>query len=67
MTETEAMDCLRHRVERHGSQQAAAKALGVSPQYLSDVLAGRRKPDRMLRRLGMAATVDWEMADDASS
>lgn len=33
---------LRRLVDSHGSQDAAAAALKVSPQFLCDVLAGRR-------------------------
>jgi plasmid maintenance system antidote protein VapI len=36
-------ELLRQRVEAAGSQTAAAKILGVSPQYLHDCLRGRRE------------------------
>jgi transcriptional regulator with XRE-family HTH domain len=38
------VELLRQRAKRAGSQQALAETLGVTPAYLSDVLAGRREP-----------------------
>lgn len=41
-----------------GKQRLAAMAWGVSPQYLSSVLMGRRPPsDKILNELGIARTV----------
>jgi hypothetical protein len=36
-------ELLRQRVEAAGGQSACAKALGISAQYLSDCLKGRRE------------------------
>jgi transcriptional regulator with XRE-family HTH domain len=45
---------LRAFVQRHDRQRDAAKALGISPQYLGDLLRGRRAfSDGMLKKLGL--------------
>lgn len=44
MTKEQLLSRLRRDVVAHGSQQDAAKELGVSEQYLSDVLRRRREP-----------------------
>lgn len=52
-TVPEPLDVLREAVRVTGSQKAAASHLKVSPQYLSDVLRGRREISRELaRKLG---------------
>lgn len=49
---------LRDRIARTGSQQAAARSLRISPQYLCDVLKGRREISAELaRRLGYKRVV----------
>lgn len=52
-------DLLRTRLmEYGGEQQQFARELGVSPQYLSDVLHRRREPgDAILRGLGVERVV----------
>jgi transcriptional regulator with XRE-family HTH domain len=48
------LEALRSRVERAESQASLARELGVSPQYLNDVLAERRPPsERLLAALGI--------------
>jgi transcriptional regulator with XRE-family HTH domain len=40
------------------SQKQAAKAMGISQSYLSDLLAGRRRcPDTLLAKLGLERIV----------
>ena len=52
---------LRAEVERDGGQKAAAKRLGVSAQFLCDVLHGRRGlTARLLRGLGYRRVVMYE-------
>lgn len=52
---------LLHDVKAAGSQKACAKALHCSPQYLSDIIAGRREPVReVLNRLGFRKVVLYE-------
>ncbi len=41
--QAEMMNQLRAVVALHGNQRAAAKALGISQQYISDILKGSRK------------------------
>jgi len=36
------LEFIRSQVTKHGSQKAYARHLGVSQQYLNDVLSGRR-------------------------
>lgn len=44
---------LKSRIRTAGTQKTFAKQIGISPQYLSDVLAGRRMPNRqILKALG---------------
>lgn len=43
------------------TQRAVAKYLGISEQYLSDVLKGRRDPgEALLRRLGWKKVVGYQ-------
>lgn len=45
---------LRELKEQHGTQKDAARVLGVTPQYFSDLLAGRRTySNRLLHLLGL--------------
>jgi len=52
-----AMDIITEllkQVKRAGSQQAAAAALGISAQYLNDLLRGRRDAsEAILDKLGL--------------
>lgn len=52
---------LRRFVAAMGSQQAAARRLGVSGAYLSDVLNERREPAaKLLKALGYRRAVLYE-------
>lgn len=52
-TADSVMRAIEGLVKLTGSQKEAAKTLGVSPQYLSDILRGRREiSDVVARRLG---------------
>ena len=54
----EPMEMLRRGIAREGSQRKGAKALGVSPSYLSFLLNGKTKMSRpMLERLGYRSQV----------
>lgn len=56
-----ALAMLRARVKAAGNQRDAAKALGISQQYLSDVLSGARPvSDRLLRRLGLRKVITYQ-------
>jgi transcriptional regulator with XRE-family HTH domain len=50
---------LERHVRRAGSQKRAAEELGISAQYLNDLLQGRREPsDNVLEKLGLK----WKIA-----
>lgn len=44
MPENKIVQDLRELVKKYGSQKAVAEKLHVSPQYLNDVLKGKRQP-----------------------
>ncbi|GJD65770.1 transcriptional regulator [Methylobacterium frigidaeris] len=44
LTRDEVLGLLRRQVSENGSQQAYASSVGLSPQYVADVLHGRRAP-----------------------
>lgn len=49
-------------VKAAGEQRLAAKQLGVSPQYLCDVLKRRREPgSKLLKALGYRRVVIYEL------
>ncbi len=53
-----AYDVLRAFTLHYGLQRNAAKALGVSPGYVSDLLSGRRDfSEAMLAKLGLRRIV----------
>lgn len=54
-------DVIATEVKAMGEQQIVARALGVSPQYLCDVLNGRREPGaKLLKGLGYRRVVVYE-------
>ena len=53
---------LQALVVRHGSQKAAARVLGVTPQYFNDVLHGRRDAGRaILKGLRLRVRTSYEV------
>lgn len=51
------LDQLRQRVRQAGTQKAFAASCGITQQYLSDVLSGRREPGpKLYRALGYLGT-----------
>lgn len=59
MTEEQALKRLRAAANQ-STQQALARQLGVSPQYLSNVLLGHRDPAHVLRRFGLKRVIRYE-------
>lgn len=58
MTIDGILKILRARIETEGSQMAVARNLGVSTQYLSDVLRRQREPgEKILEPLGLKRQV----------
>jgi len=51
---------LLREIQRHGNQKKTAKALGISEQFLTDVLKGRRGPGpKLLKSLGLERRVQY--------
>jgi transcriptional regulator with XRE-family HTH domain len=49
---------LKRRVAQAGSQKQVAEDLEISPQYLNDLLQGRRElSDNLLEKLGLARKI----------
>lgn len=60
-TEDEVREMLQDAVIKAGSQQAFAEKAGISQQYLSDLIKGRRTPgDAVLKALGLRKTIYYE-------
>jgi transcriptional regulator with XRE-family HTH domain len=55
---------LRAHIAQYKSQREAATALKISPQFLSDLLTGRREPgSELLEKLGLRRVVLYEVID----
>lgn len=64
MTLTQLLKCLDGRIEEAGSQAMLAEQLGVSWQYLNDVLYRRRMPGKkLLAALGLRRVMTFEPLD----
>ncbi|HAM40183.1 MAG TPA: transcriptional regulator [Candidatus Omnitrophica bacterium] len=58
MTKRQVLHYLHRAIAVYGSQRAAAKTLGISPQYLCDVLMERREPaGKLLTSLNLRRVV----------
>lgn len=47
-TEADVIAWLRNHIGIYGSQRALADAIGISPSYLAETLAGRRRPGALV-------------------
>jgi len=55
------LEVLQGRVRQDGSQKATAQRLGISEQYLCDVLKRRREPGyKLLRSMGFRRICVYE-------
>lgn len=64
ITRDEIMKIIRQRLERAGSQRALAKELGISTQYMNDILRNNREPGPLvLRALGIEKHVVYTSSD----
>ena len=55
---------LRIGVQVDGTQQAFARRIGISEQYLSDILKGRREPGaKVLKYFGLERVVGYRRTD----
>lgn len=58
LKEVDALTELRRFVEKHGSQKAAAEALGIGQVYMSDLMNQRRDVSvAILEKLGLREVV----------
>lgn len=54
----DVLKVLARHVKRAGNQKEAAKALGISAQYLNDLIQGRREPsDAVLEKLNLRRVI----------
>lgn len=54
LSQNDVMTILKRETDKAGSQKAYAAAIGVSAQYLSDVLSGTKAPgEKILKALGL--------------
>lgn len=61
MTPVQFILFLRKQLPRYGSQNAMARAMGISGAYLSDLLNGKREPgEKVLNALGLERVVRYE-------
>lgn len=59
---------LREYVTACGNGAAAARAIGISPQYLSDILSGYRAPsERVCHRLGLRRMVVYVVSGKSAT
>ena len=60
MNKSQFIIYLKEQIDRVGSQKAYAQKIGISPQYLSDVVNNRREPGKkMLDAIEFIKTVDY--------
>lgn len=58
MKEIDPLAALRAFIQQHGTQREAAKALGISEPYLTDILQGNRKfSERILSQLNLKRVI----------
>lgn len=61
LTRRQVIQRIRKVCAALATQADAAKALGVSAQYLNDVLAGRREPGpKILKKLRIRKIIDYQ-------
>ena len=57
-SEIDPLEALRTFIAKHGNQRKAAKALGISEPYMTDLVHGRRRvSDSLLEKLGLRRTI----------
>lgn len=63
MTRQAVIRRIQKYIEGHPTQTQAAVTLGISPQYLNDVIQGRREPGpKLLKALGLKRVPHYEDA-----
>jgi hypothetical protein len=67
MTRDTVIKKIQRVIDEHGTQKAAAQFLGVSQQYLTDLLRGRRDPGtKILDKLGLESRVIYLPKEQAA-
>lgn len=67
MTRDTVIKKIEQIIRERGTNKAAAQFLGVSQQYLSDLLKGRRDPGvKILSKLGLQSRVIYETKVEAA-
>lgn len=65
MKREDVVALLRRRAKEAGSQDALAEELGISRAFLTNILAGRKKPSaKILAQLGLRRVNHYEPVDD---
>jgi transcriptional regulator with XRE-family HTH domain len=65
MTSEQVRNLMRARIKKVGLAQDWAREIGVSPQYVSDVLRGHREPgQKILDALGLVVVTDYRLRRD---
>ena len=65
MTKDQLLEMLRKQAAAYDTDTQYARLLGVSPQYLCDILAGRREPGRkILEPLGYQRVVEYRRVSE---
>ena len=61
LTKAQLLELVRSAVEAAGTQKALAERYGISEQYLTDVLRGRREPgEKLLSALGYERVILYQ-------
>lgn len=67
MTQEALLNYISRRAQRLGTRRALAKHLGVSDQYLSDVLTGKREPgSKLLGALGFRKIISYRAIQEGT-
>ena len=62
---TPVIEAIDRLTKKHGTETAAAEALGVTQPYFSNIRAGRRRPSfAILQALGMQAVITYRKAKE---
>lgn len=68
LTQADMRNILRHRCEEAGGQGKFAESIGISPQYLSDILNGKRAIGAMLAgKIGYERKIVFTPCDNTRS
>lgn len=61
-----ALKVVRQYVDACGSQKEAAKHLGISAQFLCDVLQGHKQPYSIMEKLGWERVIFYKRKSEQS-